>query len=281
MKTKILLPTDFSKNALYAIQYALMLFENRGCDFYILNGSSKKYYGLDSLNLLDPDESFRNMSDRRSKERLGDLMLRLMFENTNSQHKFYVLSRSEPFLDAIKNVTEELNIDMIVMGARGITDGRKSNYGKNALNVIENNRKCPVLVIPENVTLGSLQEIVLATNFKTDFEVSEIKHLVKIAKISRASIEVLSLANNHKLNPQQKKNKMLIKTYLKDVTHSFNVLHNVKMATALSCFVELRKSDMISFIDKKPSVWERLGFGKTTLGKLGYYEHIPVLALHS
>ncbi|MDC1379711.1 universal stress protein, partial [Algibacter sp.] len=37
MKRKILLPTDFSKNAWHAITYALELYKKEPVDFYILN----------------------------------------------------------------------------------------------------------------------------------------------------------------------------------------------------------------------------------------------------
>ena len=33
----ILLPTDFSKNSMNAIEYAVSLFEDETCEFYVLN----------------------------------------------------------------------------------------------------------------------------------------------------------------------------------------------------------------------------------------------------
>tara|TARA_R110002167_G_scaffold134051_17_gene319448 strand:+ start:13061 stop:13906 length:846 start_codon:yes stop_codon:yes gene_type:complete len=280
MGKKILLPTDFSKYSWNAIQYAMKLFESEACDFYIMNTYTKYSYGLENLNRLDPDEAFNKLSENRSKKELGKIMICLMFENANPLHKFHVLSRSEQFLDAVKNAVEELKIDTIVMGAKGMTNEREGQYGKNTLEVIEVVRKCPVLVIPKNISFERPQEIVLATNFKTDFQASEVNHLVEIAKLSKASIQILSLAENGDLSPKQKENKMRLRNHLKGVEHSFNILHNVKMATALSCFVEIRQSNMISYIDRKPSFWERLGFGKPTLGKLGYFKDVPVLALH-
>ncbi|MDO6470683.1 hypothetical protein [Maribacter sp. 1_MG-2023] len=121
----------------------------------------------------------------------------------------------------------------------------------------------------------------LSTNFNTKIKASEIKYLVDIAKLSNASIQVLSLTASHKLTFNQKRNKVFIRNQLKDVAHKFNSLRNVNMAIALSCYVEIRESNMISYIDKKPSFWERLGFGKLSLSKMGYYAHLPVLALNA
>ena len=280
MRKKLLLPTDFSKNSWNAIQYGIKLYENHKCDFYILNTYSKDVYGLDSVPLLDPDEAFNKLSEQRSMQSLGDIMVRLTFENDNPKHRFHFVSRSTLFLDTVKDLVADMQIDMIIMGAKGMTNEREGRYGKNTLAVIENVRKCPVLVVPKNVTFDRPEEIVLATNFNTDFKTSEIKYLAEIAIMTGASIQVLSLTDNGSLNLQQKNNKIRLRKYFKDVDLSFNVLHNLKMADALSSFVEIRHSNMISYIDKKPSFLERLGFGKPTLGKLGYFKDVPVLALH-
>ncbi len=280
MGKNLLLPTDFSSNSWNAIQYAIKLYENHECDFYILNTYWKDVYGLDSISQLDPDEAFNKLSEKRSTQSLGDIMVRLTFEIQDPKHRFHVLSSSMLLVDAVKDAVESRHIDMIIMGAKGLTDEREGKYGKHTLAVIENVRKCPVLVVPKNVTFDRPEEIVLATNFNNDFKTSEVKYLAEIAKMTGASIQVLSLSDNGSLTLQQKNNKIRLQKYLKDVDHSFNVLHNVKMAVALSCFVEIRHSNMISYIDKKPSVWEKLGFGTPTLGKLGYFKNVPVLALH-
>jgi len=94
MGKKLLLPTDFSKNSWNAIMYAIKLFENHECDFYVLNTYSKDVYGLDSVTLLDPDEAFNKLSEKRSVQSLGDIMVRLTFENDNPNHRFHIVSRS-------------------------------------------------------------------------------------------------------------------------------------------------------------------------------------------
>ncbi len=280
MGKKLLLPTDFSKNSLNAIEYAMKLYEDEDCDFYILNTYAKDTHGLDSLTLLDPDEAFNKLSEKRSKQGLGDILTRLTFENNNPKHAFHVLSRSTLLLDAINDLVESLQINMIVMGAKGITNKRKGNYGKTTLSVIENIRKCPVLIVPKNAIFNYPKEIVLATNFEADFNFFDIKHLAEIAKLSKSSIQVLSLESDDALNAKQKENKTMLIKYFENIDYSFNIVHNAKMDIALNCFVKIRQSNMVSYINKKRTFWERLGFGKHTLGQLGYFENIPVLALN-
>lgn len=273
--------TDFSKNSWNAIQYAIKLYENQNCDFYILNTYTKDTHGLNNYTLLDPDESFNKLMEKRSMQGLGDTMVRLTFENNNANHRFHTLSRSNVFLDAVKEVVENMRIDMIIMGAKGMTNERQGKYGKNTLAVIENVRKCPVLIVPRKVTFNRPEEIVLATNYGSDFNVGEIKYLAEIAKMINAKIQVLSLANDGYLTSLQKKNKLRLQKFLNDIDDNGKILHNGKSVGKLNSFVETKHSNIISYIAKKPSFWKKLGFGKpTTLGKLGYYENIPVLALH-
>ncbi|WP_373517897.1 universal stress protein [Pricia sp.] len=280
MGKKLLLPTDFSKNSWNAIVYALKLHAEQDCDFYILNTYVKDSHGLNNINRLDPDEAFNKLSENRSKEGLGDILNRLTFAKENPNHRFHVLSRSSVFIDAVKNIVENMQIDMIILGAKGMKHRQEGKYGKNTLAVIENVRKCPVLMVPKNAIFNRPEEIVLATNFNTDFRTSEVKYLAEIAKMTGASIQVLSLADNGTLTSQQKNNKIRLQKYFKAVDLSFNVLHDVNMSAALSCFVEIRHSNMVSYIDEKPSFWEKLGFGTPSLGKLGYFKDVPVLALH-
>lgn len=280
MGKKILLPTDFSKSSWDAIQYAIKLYEKRDCDFYILNTYAKEAHGLGNYVLLDPDDAFNKMSENRSKAGLGDILNQLCTVDKNLNHRFHVISRSTLFLNAVKDVVDNLQIDLIVMGAKGITNERQAKYGKNTLAVIQSIRKCPVLVVPKNVTFDRPEEIVLATNFNTEIKISEIQYLAEIAKLSDASVQVLSLADNDALSPQQKKNALLLRKNLAGIDHNFNVLHNVKMAAALRSFLEIRPSKIISYIDKRPSVWEWIGLGRPTLDKLGFFTDVPVLALH-
>ena len=49
MDKRILLPTDFSKNALNAIRYALDLYQDQNCDFYFLNAFMVNGYSIDNM----------------------------------------------------------------------------------------------------------------------------------------------------------------------------------------------------------------------------------------
>ena len=61
MKRRILCPTDFSKNAQNAIEYAVKLFKNETCVFYILNTYNAEPYTMELAIARDLEE-FREKS---------------------------------------------------------------------------------------------------------------------------------------------------------------------------------------------------------------------------
>jgi len=281
MENSILIPTDFSNNSWNAILYAIKLFEDRKCSFYILHTYSKETYGLDSLSLLDPDEAFNKMSAIKSKEKLRELIAKISQLNKNENHKFHAVSESISLLSAVKNLNKKIQFDLIVLGAKGLANKNEASYGQHTLDILKNVRENPILIVPGNVNFDQPKEIVLTTNFKTNIKKSEIKYLVQLAKLSNASIQVLSMEQPNSLSFTQKRNKVQIRKQLKGVAHSFTTMRNVKIATAVNCFVAIRHSNMISYVDKKPSFWDRLNFGRISLNNLGYYADVPVLAIHS
>jgi len=56
----ILLPTDFSENSKNAIEYAMRLFENEQCTFYVLHVQKASHYATDDLMAAPANTSITN-----------------------------------------------------------------------------------------------------------------------------------------------------------------------------------------------------------------------------
>jgi hypothetical protein len=278
MQKKLLLLTDFSKHSWNAIQYAIKLYENRPCDFYILNTYRKESQGHDNL-AMDPEDSFNKLSEIRSNEGLGDILKRIFEIDRSVDHHFYVISCPSTLLNAVRDIVQKQEIDMIFMGAKGMDNEQKNKYGKNTLDIIQNMRFCPIMIVPNNVTFGLPKKIVLATNFNTNFDFLEMEHLAEIARLTKAKIKVLTIADNNVLDQRQQENKLRLSKHFDGVDCSFHTVGNVKLEEALDR-LEMGSGNMISYINKKPTLWEILGFGKPTLNKIGYLKDTAVLALH-
>jgi nucleotide-binding universal stress UspA family protein len=280
MKKKILLATDFSKNAWNAIVYALELYKDTVCDFYILNTFTATGYLTDSLMVPEPGQDAYEEAKSESEDGLTEISRMIIFrEKNNSKHNFTCISKFNNLREAITKVVEEKDIELIVMGTKGQTSTSNFWFGSNAVDVMEKIRNCPVLVIPEEADIIYPKEIVFPTSYKTHIKRHELNHLVEIAKISNASIKILHINKEDELNEQQVNNQKLLQEYFEGIDYSFHSLSHMEISSAINCFVESRESDMIAFINKKHTFFGSV-FSQPLVKNITYHTKVPVLVMH-
>lgn len=281
MRRKILLPTDFSENAWQAIKYALALYEKDTCDFYILNVFSATGNVIESLTNLEPGSDLFEKAKIKSKNGLKNIidMLKVGKFNNPNKHHFEAISVFNYPLEAIKNMVEKKDIEMIVMGTKGTTNARKVAYGSTAIYVMEKVRNCPVIVVPANAKHNLPKEIVFPTSYKTHYKRRELNVLVDIAKKCDAKIAILHISKDHKLEDNQVAQKQMLKEIFAEVSYNFHELTHHSIESALDIFVESRASDMIAFINKKHWFFGS-NLTQPLVKELGFNSIVPILVLH-
>ncbi len=85
MKKRVLLPTDYPKNALNTIRYAKKLFEDIACEFYLLNACNASGYDSESMMVPEPREHFYKTTKRHSED--GILGLKLLKREEEEKEK--------------------------------------------------------------------------------------------------------------------------------------------------------------------------------------------------
>jgi nucleotide-binding universal stress UspA family protein len=280
MRRKILLPTDFSRNAWHAINYALELYKEDACDFYLLNVFSFSGNIAESLANMVPGNEIYETAKQESENGLVKILDTLMFsENGHPNHHFKSISRFNHTIEAIKDVVEEKDIEMIVMGTRGETVARKAAFGSTAVNVMEKVRNCPVIVVPKNAIHSMPKEIVFPTSYKTHFKLRELNFLIEIAKRCQAAVRILHVADEDALDERQISNKNLLNEYFEDIDHSFHELRHMEIPAAINCFIESRNSDMVTFINKKHAFFTSM-LTHPLVKEISYHSKVPILVMH-
>ncbi|MBR9846064.1 MAG: universal stress protein [Algicola sp.] len=280
MRHHILLPTDFSKNSIKAMTYARELYKNETCNFYILNVFSATGNILDSLLNIEPGSELYETAKADSENGLVKVYDYIaMSDNDNPKHHFEVISIFNNVIDAITQVVEKKDIEMIVMGTKGETQSKINVFGSTATYVMEKVRNCPVIVVPEHAKTGLPKEIVFPTSYKTHYKKRELKHLTTIANNCDATIIVLHVSDKTNLDKNQKENKQLLEAILKGTNYKFHELSHHSVMNAVNLFVESRASDMIAFINKKHSFFESL-FTKAMVKDISYHSKVPILTMH-
>lgn len=280
MDKRIVLPTDFSKNALNAIRYALDLYADQKCDFYFLNVYQVGSYNLDNdLTVFEPGEPEFDSAKKRSEKEFEKLMVVLRLRPENPKHTFHTISTFGYLFEAVEDTIAKNDINIIVMGTKGDTGSRTNIFGTNTINLMEEVTKCPILAVPEEVRFSPPKEIVFPTDYKTPFKRKELNYLIEISKMHNTFIRVLHIKEKADLSKKQQDNKTLLESILADTGHSFHTLEDLKVQTGINAFIESRDSDMVAFIKRQHSFFGSV-FSRPLVKELGYHSRIPIIALN-
>ncbi|MEO0527870.1 MAG: universal stress protein [Bacteroidota bacterium] len=279
MEKRILLPTDFSKNALNAIRYALELYRNQQCVFYFLNVYQVDSYTIDSMMVPEPGEERYEMAKRASEEGMDKLMDILKLHNDDPKHTYHTISTFNTLLYGISTTIAKKDIDLVVMGTKGATGAKAVLLGTNTVDVMQHITESPVLAIPEEYRFSPPKEIVFPTDYKSSFKRRELNDLIEISKLHHTAIRVLHIEEDVKLNKEQENNKEVLEGILEGQNYSNHRLTDVKTYTGIHTFIQSRESDMIAFVNKKHGFLKSI-LSKSLVKEIGYDANIPILVLN-
>ncbi len=188
---KILVPTDFSKQAENALQVAAQLAKKHDSEIYLLHMLELPLHQVDALSQhseLPEAMFFMKLAHKK-------------FEQTMSQDylKDVVVHETVDFnqtFTGIKNTCIEHNIDLIIMGSHGASGFKEMFIGSNTEKVVRT-AEVPVLVIKNEHEEFKIDNFVFASDFKNDNK-ETYKQATELAKAFDAKIHLLfvNTANN-------------------------------------------------------------------------------------
>ncbi len=254
----ILFPIDFSVNALNALNYAISLYEEDKCTFYILNA-----FQQDEISTPDLGETTYEQTKNGSETGLKKLMDGIVLKNDNSNHHFELISSNNTLWEAIKQTLENNDISIIIIVTLGETNSKNILFGSNTVKIIDKIKNCQLLLVPpKSIFLkNTKKELVYATNFHTPIKHKELESMITIATNIKAIIRVLHILENGELTVDQENNKKNLREYLKGMEPAFHTLTNENLDTGVQSFIERRGSDILALIHEKQSFLNKIFSG--------------------
>lgn len=276
---KILIPTDFSDNALNALDYALELFKYDKSEFYIMHAYQDDIYADNSLLTRETLEEVTRIISDKSQLQLENILNHVNKVSPNPRHTYDIVSSSSNLIDETDKIVNEENIDIIVMGTRGKTNDKKITFGSHTFQVLRY-VQCPVLAIPENYKHIQPRHILFPTNYMIPYKRRELKLLCEMAAPYRAVIEMLYISKSSKLSLRQEDNQSFIKAMLSKNKIKFVSVDNKSIINAIYTHIKENNIDMLVMVNTRHSFLENILF-QSTIDKLSLYLDIPFLTLQN
>ena len=138
---KILIPTDFSDHAEYALKVAAQIARKNGGEIILLHMLELPHEGSDAVGSgsdIPEIMFFKNAAIRRLED--------LMDEDYLDGLKVSEIVQFELAFDGILKISKKNEVDLIVMGSHGASGFKEMFIGSNAEKVVRNS-DVPVLII--------------------------------------------------------------------------------------------------------------------------------------
>lgn len=273
----ILIPTDFSRNAWYAITYALLIFKDQPCTFYLLHTYAPAFYRLDYMMGGPEVSAIPDVGVDLSLMGLETTLVDIEKEFSNPLHKFEMLSAFNTLTDEIRDVCERKNIDLIVMGTQGASGLKQVFLGSNTVFVLRK-APVPVLAVPADTAFHPIKTILFPSDYLHYYKPAELDPFLKIAQLQQSRIILLHLGENAELNDLQKDNKAHLERALGDLEYDLASECEGEMPDAILNYVKSHPIDLLVMMNPRHTFLERL-LNRQNVDQIGFHVTIPFLVL--
>ena len=193
---RILVPTDFSEQAGYAMDLACQIAQKTKGEviamhvldhtgLFDFSAGSSAYPLMGNPAGLDLDQKFLESLYENAEEKCTQFLKEHEKEGIKITKKIKIGS-------AFHYITEEINehkTDLVIMGSKGSSGFEEVLIGSNTEKVVRH-AKCPVLTVKTKMNIEDVNDIVFATNFKAeDSHVAE--ELKKLQEVFKAKLHLV------------------------------------------------------------------------------------------
>jgi nucleotide-binding universal stress UspA family protein len=269
MKT-ILVPTDFSKAAGNAAEYAIHLAKDINAQvlLYHVYHVPVPASGEVAVMIITPEELQKD-SEKQLKKEAARLK-----KKTGVDVKY----KAKMGL-AVDAILEEENASFIIMGMRGASKLSEALMGSITTDTLRK-ANTPVIVIPENASYKRPAKIALAC----DYNPLNNSHTLDLLKDLLSTFGSILLVVNIKrkkdeeVKLQEAVAGVKLENELDNVEHYYFFPEKEDLVEGINEFIENHKADMVAVIPHHYNLVERL-FHKSISKKMAFHTQVPLLVL--
>lgn len=275
MKT-ILVPTDFSIPADYAVHYAMKLAKEFGASIILYHSFIPFESGFYPL----AQSKKENMEvENNLIKRLAKIKDELLKSNKNILVSIHV-DRGPESLRLVE-FCKNKKIDLIVMGTKGASGLKEVVIGSFTADTMTK-APCPVLAIPQNCKFKMPEIITFASDYHKK-DIQSIRFLLKWNELFKAKINILHIDDGGRPPVSEEElfrsYKREIENQCDDISLSFQHIEGKDISKAILQITQSDKTDILVLSPiRREGIWARL-FHKSITKSTAYHIRIPVLTI--
>lgn len=276
---QLLVPTDFSKAAENAIDFAVHSAKVLPAEITLLHSFETGDSTYSDYVGVNKEFNRSMISDANEK-------LDVLKKGIEKAHGIVVktMVSTDSLLDTITKFGKDHKVDMVVMGTLGASGLKEKLWGSRTSTVI-GKTTVPVMVIPNEYTWKKPEKMLLATNQFED-KPKVLDYVFEMAGLYMASMQVVVFTDEDDDKAQvfldnQKKigeYKAFLKSTYKEDTLSSVHLSGEKFDETLQSFIEENDVDVLVMVTYQGNFWSRL-FNPSKTKRMSYHTTIPLLAI--
>ncbi len=270
---KILVPTDFSKAANNALDYAISLAKKMNLDVLLLNAYSMPRSG--SAVMIDVSDMLKKDSETKLKEEVDRVEASLGSVNLEAR------AHNGMAVPTISHVCSTEDIAYIVMGTTGATGLKETFIGSNTASLIRETN-VPLIAVPESFsTMTDDFHVAISTDLRHLDSANVFNPLKKMVKQEGGTVHLINISEDlTKVDPTNFVAEAIdVDDIFAGIDHSFKFIENKDIEEGILNYIGEGDVTMLVVVSRKRNFFERL-FHKSISKKLTMHSPVPIMVLN-
>jgi nucleotide-binding universal stress UspA family protein len=266
----ILVPTDFSIPALKALQFALDLALK-------IKASLMVCHIYQAPGAFTGDSEYMDQQIRWAAQKEMNTFLESVDSNSREAVRLKIILKKGHIVNELCRVIEENEITLVVMGTTGGKNILERFFGTTTESLIKRSL-CPVLAIPEKYNFNPVENMVYASDFEKQEEISMMQ-LLQVKELFRASLTVLHVKSEAQPDRvDDEEIKANLKRRFPQENFRFVQIEDKEVAACLVKYVREQKNTLLAFTILHRPLWQKL-FHSSVTSRLLHHLPVPMLAI--